>query len=249
MCLIWGYSWIVMKIALQHAHPFDFAAMRIGIGAVVLFAIIKVTGRPLLLTRWPMAIVLGLLQVGLFIALSHFALLSAGPGKTSVLVFTMPFWMLIFAHFLLRERMHGLQWASVVLAFVGLVLIVAPWELGNVHAGALAVASGCVWAFASVLSKKYPTPGADPLTYTAWQLTFGLIPLALLAWLHPHAGVDWNLSFALTLFFSAVFATAIGWWLWIYVLANSPAGIAGLNEQAHGLLLVRAKLRTEVDDA
>jgi drug/metabolite transporter (DMT)-like permease len=229
MCLIWGYSWIVMSIALQHAHPFDFAAMRIGIGAAVLFAIIKVTGRPLLLTRWPMAIVLGLLQVGLFIALSHFALLRAGPGKTSVLVFTMPFWMLIFAHFLLRERMRGLQWASVVLAFVGLVLIVAPWQLGSVQAGALAVASGCVWAFASVLSKKYPTPGADPLTYTAWQLTFGLIPLALLAWLHPHAGVQWSLSFAIALVFSAIIATAIGWWLWIYVLSNSPAGIAGLN--------------------
>ena len=229
MCLIWGYSWVVMKVALAHAHPFDFAALRIAIGAVFLFAIIKATGRPLLLKRWPMAIVLGLLQVGLFVALSHFALLQAGPGKTSVLVFTMPFWMIVFAHFILHERMRGLQWASVALAFGGLVLIVAPWQLGSVFAGALAVCAGCVWAFASVLSKKWPTPGADPLTYTAWQLTFGLIPLMLLAWLHPHAGIQWNLPFSLALGFSAIFATAIGWWLWIYVLTSSPAGIAGLN--------------------
>jgi drug/metabolite transporter (DMT)-like permease len=26
-----------------------------------------------------------------------------------------------------------------------------------------------------------------------------------------------------------VFGTAIGWWLWTYVLANTSAGIAGLN--------------------
>ena len=229
MCLIWGYSWIVMKIALEYAHPFDFAAMRIGIGAVFLFAIIRFTGRPLTLTRWRMAILLGFLQVGLFVALSHFALLRAGPGKTSVLVFTMPFWMIVFAHFLIHERMRGLQWVSVMLAFAGLVLIVAPWELGSFSASVLAVAAGCIWAFAAVISKKWPTPGADPLTFTAWQLTFGFIPLAVLAWLHPHAGVQWNLEFSIALAFSAIFATAIGWWLWTYVLSHTPAGIAGLN--------------------
>ena len=28
MVLIWGYSWVVMKIALRHAQPFDFAHIR-----------------------------------------------------------------------------------------------------------------------------------------------------------------------------------------------------------------------------
>ena len=102
MVLIWGYSWVVMKIALRHAHPFDFAALRVAIGCALLFAIVKLRHRPLLLGTWRMAILLGLLQVALFVALSHFALLAAGPGKTSVLVFTMPFWMIVFAHFILR---------------------------------------------------------------------------------------------------------------------------------------------------
>ena len=25
MILIWGYSWVIMKIGLRYAHPFDFA--------------------------------------------------------------------------------------------------------------------------------------------------------------------------------------------------------------------------------
>lgn len=37
------------------------------------------------------------------------------------------------------------------------------------------------------------------------------------------------LDFVWTLAFSAVLATAAGWWLWTYVLARMPAGIAGLN--------------------
>jgi drug/metabolite transporter (DMT)-like permease len=229
MILIWGYSWIVMKIALRHAHPFDFAAMRVGIGCVVLFAIVKVRGGKLGLPRYGMAIMLGLLQVALFVALSHFALMTAGPGKTSVLVFTMPFWMIVFAHFVLHERMRGTQWIAVGIAFAGLVLIVAPWELTSLAGSLLAVAAGAVWASTAVLSKKWPTAAHDPLLFTAWQLLFGFLALGALAVLHPHAPVSWTGEFIASLLFSAIFATGIGWWLWTYVLARSSAGITGLN--------------------
>ena len=229
MVLIWGYSWVVMKIALRHAHPFDFAALRVAIGCVLLFAIVKLRGRSLRLPDYRMAVLLGLLQVALFVALSHFALLHAGPGKTSVLVFTMPFWMIVFAHYIIGERMRGAQWIAVALGFAGLVLIVEPWRLTNVVGSLLAVAAGAVWAITAVLSKKWPTAADDPLLFTAWQLTFGFVALGLLAVLHPHAPVSWNAEFVWTLLFSAVLATAIGWWLWTYVLANSPAGLTGLN--------------------
>jgi len=229
MILIWGYSWVAMKVALRYAHPFDFAAMRVGIGAALLFAIVGLRRRPLALSGYRMAITLGLVQVALFVALSHFALLVAGPGRTSVLVFTMPLWMIVFAHFVLRERMRAGQWMAVTLAFAGLVLIVSPWRLTSLAGSALAVAAGAVWAIAAVISKRWPTKGADPLLYTAWQLLFGFAALALLAWLHPHEPVRWTGEFIAALAFSSVFATAIGWWLWTYVLANTPAGIAGLN--------------------
>ena len=229
MIVIWGYSWVVMKIALRHAHPFDFAALRVAIGCAILFAIVKLRGRSLFLRDYRMAVLLGLLQVALFVALSHFALLYAGPGKTSVLVFTMPFWMIVFAHFLIHERMRGTQWVAVALGFAGLVLIVAPWELTSLTGSVLAVAAGAVWAITAVLSKKWPTAAADPLLFTAWQLFFGLVALAVLAALFAKSPVQWNLEFAWALAFSAVLATAVGWWLWTYVLAHSPAGITGLN--------------------
>ena len=229
LVLIWGYSWVVMKIALRHAHPFDFAAIRVGLGAALLFALVRWRSQPLALTGYRMAIVLGMLQVALFVALSHFALLHAGPGRTSVLVFTMPFWMIVFAHFIIQERMRGAQWIAVALAFGGLVLIVAPWKLTSLVGSLLAVAAGAVWAISAVLSKRWPTAQADPLLFTAWQLLFGFVALVLLALVHPHEGIRWNTEFVLALAFSTVFATALGWWLWTYVLARTPAGIAGLN--------------------
>ena len=229
MVVIWGYSWVVMKIALRHAHPFDFAVLRVAIGCVLLFAIVKLQGRGVRLPSYRMALLLGLLQVALFVALSQLALLYAGPGKTSVLVFTMPFWMIVFAHFILHERMRGAQWIAVGLAFGGLTLIVAPWELQSLGGGLFAVAAGAVWAITAVLSKKWPVAASDPLLFTAWQLFFGFVALLVLALLFSDRPIEWNAEFAWTLGFSSILATGLGWWLWTYVLAHTPAGIAGLN--------------------
>jgi drug/metabolite transporter (DMT)-like permease len=229
MILIWGYSWVAMKVALRYAHPLDFAALRVGIGAALLFAIVKLQRRPIGLASYRMAIVLGAVQVALFVLLANFALLVSGSGRTSVLVFTMPFWMIVFAHYILHERMRGAQWLAVALAFGGLVLIVSPWRLASLEGSLLAVVAGAVWAFASVISKRWPTKGVDPLLYTAWQLLFGFIALSIPAWLHPHANVQWTGEFIAALAFSSVVATGIGWWLWTYLLSHTPAGIAGLN--------------------
>ena len=171
MVVIWGYSWIVMKIALRHAHPFDFAAWRVGLGSIFLFLLVKLMGRPLGLSGYRMAVALGLMQVALFVGLSHFALLHAGPGKTSVLVFTMPFWMIVFAHFIIHERMRGAQWIAVALAFAGLTLIVAPWELTNLTGSLLAA-----------LSILHPH---DPIRWNPeflWTLAFSTILATGIGW-------------------------------------------------------------------
>jgi len=229
MILIWGYAWVMNKVALRYADPLDFSALRVGIGCALLFAVVKLRGGPLALASYRMAVLLGLLQVALFVALTQLALALAGPGKTSVLVFTMPFWMIVFAHFILRERMRGAQWMAVALAFAGLVLVVAPWELTSLAGSLLAVASGAVWAITAVLSKRWPIAADDPLRFTAWQLLFGFAALVLLTAAHGHEPVRWTAEFVVALLFSSVLGTAVGWWLWTYVLAHTPAGIAGLN--------------------
>src|SRR5690606_35569667 len=134
-------------------------------GSAFLFAIVALRGGSLKLPDYRMAILLGVLQVGAFVGLSQFALLQTGPGKTSVLVFTMPFWMILFAHFILRERMRAAQWFAVALAAAGLTLIVAPWRLSSLAGSLLAVAAGAMWAITSVLSKKWPIAATDPLLF------------------------------------------------------------------------------------
>src|SRR6185503_5888708 len=79
LIVTWGYSWIAMKIALRYANPFDFAALRVAIGALFLFALVAARRQRLTLATYRMAFVLGMLQVGLFVALSQMALTVAEP--------------------------------------------------------------------------------------------------------------------------------------------------------------------------
>ena len=53
---------------------------------------------------------------GLDPKLTPTALVDGGPGKTSILVFTMPVWVLLMGWPALGERVRGLQWVAVGLA-------------------------------------------------------------------------------------------------------------------------------------
>ena len=97
LTLIWGYNWVVMKLAVQYASPFHFAALRTFLGAVMLFLVLFLSKRPLKLQEFPTMLALGLLQTCGFTGLLIWALVEGGAGKTAVLSYTMPFWVMLFA--------------------------------------------------------------------------------------------------------------------------------------------------------
>ena len=128
LSLVWGYSWVTNKIGILYSSPFDFAAMRVVVGAVGMFVLMLIQGRSMRFQHGKFNALIGLLQSSGFFLLTSWAVLHAGAGKTSVLVFIMPFWTLLLARMFLGERIQGLQWIAVALAFAGLVLILAPWK-------------------------------------------------------------------------------------------------------------------------
>ena len=47
MALLWGYNWVVMKIAMRFCGPLDFAALRGGLGVLLLFGVLLAMRVPL----------------------------------------------------------------------------------------------------------------------------------------------------------------------------------------------------------
>lgn len=231
LTIIWGYNWVVMKSALQYAGAFQFAAIRTMCGALLLFLVIFFTKRPFKLKQWPTIVLLGLLQTCGFTGLLIWALVEGGAGKTAVLTYTMPFWVMLLAWPILHEKIKGWQWLAVIFSVVGIVMFFDPAHAkGELFSLTLGVLSGVFWALSVIISKKLhqSEPQLDLLTLTAWPMFLGSIPLALVALVVPAPPIQWTPYFISAVLFNVVLAGALAWLLWLYALQRLPAGVASM---------------------
>lgn len=230
IAILWGYSWTQMKIGVQYSSAFKFAALRnIGAGFALVIAMIAMK-QPLKPKETSLMFWLGLLQTSGFSGFAAWALVSGGAGKTSILVYTMPFWTLLLAWHFLGERIRGLQWLAIAVAFSGLLMILDPFRLqGSLFSGLLAVMAGLSWAGGSIVAKKINAKQVNLLSMTTWQTVFGALPLIAIALLLPAPPIQWNSAFIGALIYSVLPGNAIPMLLWMYVLRQLPAGISGLG--------------------
>jgi drug/metabolite transporter (DMT)-like permease len=229
LALIWGYNWVVMKIGLRYVQPFTFSALRTFFGAVSLFILLPLLRRPLRPKALGPTALLGVLQTTGFVGLLTWALVGGGAGKTAILTYTMPFWLLLMAWVVLGERLKGFQWVAVGLALCGLILVLTPWRLHGGLSDLLAVGGALFWAasavYAKVLRKRHEV---DLLSLTAWQMLLGSIPLIIIAAAAWSSPPQWTGTFVFALIFNVLFGNALAWILWLYILNSFSAGTAGL---------------------
>ena len=229
LTLIWGYNWVVMKLAVQYASPFQFAALRTFLGAVMLFLVLFLSKRPLKLQEFPTMLALGLLQTCGFTGLLIWALVEGGAGKTAVLSYTMPFWVMLFAWPMLGEKVQGWQWLAVAFALFGILLIFDPLHIkGDAISMLMALGSGVSWAISAIVSKKLHQrrPDLDLLNITAWPTLLGSIPIIIVALILPAPPIVWSQTFMLTIIYSIFLSGSLAWVLWMYALQRLPAGVA-----------------------
>ena len=230
LSLIWGYTWVIAKQALAFAPPFALAAERTVLSALVMLVVMRLAGRPMRLVAPRLTIANGLTMTG-FITLQTWALVEGGPGKTSVLIFTMPIWTLLLAWPLLGERVRGAQWLAAASTLGGLLLIIQPWDMHtSLLSKLLGLGAALCWATGTILIKRIRMEhSADLLALTTWQLTVGAVPLVVFALLIPEPETRWGLHYVALLAFMAIGSTGIGWLLWIYILDRVPAWEASLS--------------------
>jgi len=227
--LVWGFNWVVLKIGVQNADPFEFLAWRFAITAACLFGAAALLRRPMRLMHAPQLIVIGLLQTTATFGLATWALQSGAVGKTAVLNYTMPFWVTLFAWPLLGERPSAGQGAALAVGFAGLMLLIRPSSAPG-WPELLALASGIAWGLGVVVTKRLQTRARiDTLTLIAWQVLFGGGALVLLALLVPGRPAHWGSALVFAVLYNAVLVGAAGWFLWFWALARLDAGLASFG--------------------
>ncbi|MEQ8661868.1 MAG: DMT family transporter [Gammaproteobacteria bacterium] len=230
LCLVWGYSWVLFKLGLADAAPFDFAALRTLLAASLLLLALPLVGRPLATRRWRELFVLGLLNTAGPMGCSQWALVEGAANRTSILMYTMPFWTLLLARPLLGERVRGLQWLAVAAAGGGLVCVLQPWAPGGTSTSSLVAMLGALfWAGSVIMIKRMlAREPMDLLALTAWQMLLGALVLGAIALGVDAAPVTWSGRFIVVLTVTAIISTGCGWVLWVYLLYVLPAGTASL---------------------
>jgi drug/metabolite transporter (DMT)-like permease len=232
--LIWGFNWVILKQSLRYAGPHDFNAIRLILGSLFLLAFLVWKKKPLRPPFPLWTVILGICQTTLGTGLILMALENGGAGKTAILVYTMPFWILLFARLFLDERLRGALWIPVIMALCGLVFILEPWAMGGTSLSKyLAVLSGVSWAAGAIIVKIMGRGcKIDLIRLTTWQLIFGTVPLVPLALVVPSPSIDWTPFFIGSTLYNAVLVCGVAFLLWTYLFDRLPAGIAGLGTLA-----------------
>jgi drug/metabolite transporter (DMT)-like permease len=176
-------------------------------------------------------LLLGLLQTCGFTGLLIWALVEGGAGKTAVLSYTMPFWVMLFAWPMLGEKVQGWQWLAVAFALFGIVLIFDPLHIkADGFSMFLALLSGISWAISAIVSKKLHqrAPHLDLLNITAWPTLLGSLPIIFLALILPAPPIQWTQTFYWAIIYSTFLSGSLAWVLWLYALQRLPAGVASM---------------------
>lgn len=228
--LIWAYGWVLMKQVLAYAGPLDFAALRHLFGAFVLFAALLLAGQPLRPPPLLPTALIGLFQTAAFQGLEQWALLDGETGHVALLAYTMPFWAVLLAWWLLGDRPTAHHWFGLTLAAAGLLCFIEPWHMGNAVNTTLAIAGGAAWAAGTVLSKRmFQRDAPSLLNFTAWQMLIGSVVLSTITLAVPQRAIVWNSMFIGALAYNAVLASGLAWWLWTIVLQRLSTTIASVS--------------------
>jgi drug/metabolite transporter (DMT)-like permease len=230
LSLIWGFNWIVMKSVLAFVGPLTFSALRYVFGTAVLFLVLRLRGESLAPTPWRDTLLIGLAQTTGFQVLVQLALISGGAGKTALLAYTMPFWVIPLAWLVLGDRPRARQWSNIALAGAGLLLVLEPWQTHvGITSALLALGGGLCWAVGTVLAKRlFHNAAISPLRLTAWQMLYGTIFLVVLAVCVHERAIEWSPQLVGALIYNGVLSSGLAWALWLFVVQRLPANVAGL---------------------
>jgi drug/metabolite transporter (DMT)-like permease len=186
--LLWGANWPVMKLGLGHVSPLWFSAARFATGAACLFAWQALRGE----VWWPQrrdlprVASIGLFQMMLFTALGTVAMRHLPAGRSAILSYTTPLWVLPVAVLVFGERIERRHWAGLGLAGLGVLVLLNPhavdWGDGQVvGANAMLVAASLAWAVC-ILHLRYGRASASAIQLAPWQMFLAAATLAPLAY-------------------------------------------------------------------
>lgn len=229
VCIVWGTTYLFIRVALETIPPLLLTAVRFVIAGFIMLAVARLKGEKLPRDRRTLAsiAVAGILMVSVGNLSVVWAEQWVPSGLAALLVATAPFWMAIIEAFRSAgERVDRRGIIGLLIGFAGVAMLVTPrgsggaWSIGFLF-GALAIQLGSLcWQLGSAWG-KYQLRGVPLLASSALQMLFGGLVVAIVG-----VAIGEAPRFALTprtfgaLAYLTIFGSVIAFSAYVFALAH-----------------------------
>jgi drug/metabolite transporter (DMT)-like permease len=231
ICLIWGTTWLAIKVGLHAIPPLTGVGLRFFIAGALLYGVAALR-REIPAPRtlpWKLIFVLAI-----FLFAADYSLLYTGEthldsGLTAVIFGILPFFVFGFSRLMLGERLTGRILIGSLAAFAGVAVIsIAGSTRGSLLFALAIVAAAASSSFANVYAKRHasysPFVTLPPAMVIAGILVLGLgLTTERTDWAHAFTG-----SSLAALLYLSIFGSGVAFFLLLWVLQRLPASIVGL---------------------
>ena len=243
LCLLWGLGQIMIKVANTGISPLLQAGLRSILAGLLVAGWMGVRGTSFALRRssvWPMTAI-GLLFALEFVGLFQ-GLTMTTASRGTLLLYTAPFVVALGGHLLLDDKLDRLQWLGLLLAFSGLLVMMAsrpaaggsgPLGLAQVEptlAGdLLCLAGGIFWGATTLVIRATSLREESPERCLFYQLLLSAPILIGLSWL---LGPRWgefglgtlSLMVLLAFAYQVVVIAGLSYLAWFHLIVRYSPG-------------------------
>ena len=189
---VWSASFLFIKISLEALPPLTVVALRVTLGALLVWSVVGLTQTPVRGIPWRAMFLMGLVNNALPFTLITWGEQHIPSGLASLVNGSVPIFAAILSHYFLQEERLSLkQWGGVFVGFLGLFVLFLPdvrealrglrtWW-GVLGQAAVAGAAFC-YGMSTVYARR-ALRGHPPFLMAASQLSMAALilwPLALL---------------------------------------------------------------------
>lgn len=219
-----GSSFAVGKIGLSYASPFLLVGLRFTLAGIIMSVLVLLYKRkhPTKASDWLRIVIIGFFQTAGVMAAIFLSLRTISAGEASILTFMNPLLVVIFGAIFVKSRYRPVQWAGVVLGFIGVFITLG----GHLHfqIGTLLGFSGAVsWAISTLLIKKWGQR-FDTWVLTAYQMLFGGLILLLGSIFLEQERLVLNPTSIFIILWLAVMASIVQFAVWFFLLQKGDPG-------------------------
>ncbi len=209
--VLWGGSYFYVGVAIKVLSPIDIVAFRVGLGALLLYLAVRLTGARMPRDRatWIAFFVMGIANNVIPFNLIGWAQSHVASGLAAVLNATTPLFAVVLAHCLTKdERMSPSRVVGVTVGFGGVMIMIGPDAVGGATTDLLAdlalLLASVFYAFSAIYGRRFGRSGISPIVAATGQFTASaavMLPASLIIdqpWALPVPGAEvWGALFGL----------------------------------------------------